>query len=382
MSTSGPSQQQNQNQAQSSTTGPWAPAVPALTNVLNAIQGYDPTASGSQNAAANYAVNAANTIPFQGPQVTGALNQLYGSTTAPQQSTLANAYSGLQGALGSNGQISGALSPYLASGYTNPMTAPGIGDSLQALNQQITGQVGGYAAAQGRPLGTNAASGEALARGLAQGEAPVLTNEYNALTGQQMNAAGMLGSNASTLYNAGSNTAGQSAQLAQIPLQNFLAAINATPAAATAVTTPAQTQLSAATQQQQLPLQNIQALLAPLLGVSSLGGTSSGTGSTSGTTTTSQPLINTLLSALALGVGAVKSDVRSKTDVRPVGMLNNSLPVYSFRYKSDPTRTHHIGLLAQEVEQVMPEAVVEDREGTKYVNYELATRPAANVMPA
>lgn len=64
------------------------------------------------------------------------------------------------------------------------------------------------------------------------------------------------------------------------------------------------------------------------------------------------------------------SDARAKEDIRPVGQLNNGLPVYSYRYKGDP-RTQ-IGLLAQEVAQVKPEAVSEMGGGLLGVNYAAA----------
>jgi hypothetical protein len=47
------------------------------------------------------------------------------------------------------------------------------------------------------------------------------------------------------------------------------------------------------------------------------------------------------------------------------------LPIYSFRYNGDLTNHVHIGLMAQDVELVKPEAVV-TIDGVKHVNYELA----------
>jgi hypothetical protein len=72
-----------------------------------------------------------------------------------------------------------------------------------------------------------------------------------------------------------------------------------------------------------------------------------------------------ILSALGL------SDVRAKRDIEPVGKLYNGLCVYRYRYKGD--ENYQIGLIAQEVEQVRPDAVKEI-DGTKYVNYELAVK--------
>ena len=70
------------------------------------------------------------------------------------------------------------------------------------------------------------------------------------------------------------------------------------------------------------------------------------------------------LSALALA-----SDRRLKTDISPVGSLANGLPVYLFRYKSGGPM--QIGLMADDVEKVCPEAVHEI-DGFKAVNYAMA----------
>jgi hypothetical protein len=63
------------------------------------------------------------------------------------------------------------------------------------------------------------------------------------------------------------------------------------------------------------------------------------------------------------------SDERVKDKIRQVGTLHNGLPVYAYRYVTGgPTM---IGVMAQDVEQVKPEAVVEVN-GVKLVNYDLA----------
>src|SRR5262249_3357288 len=57
--------------------------------------------------------------------------------------------------------------------------------------------------------------------------------------------------------------------------------------------------------------------------------------------------------------GWTYSDRRLKKDVHRIGMLFDDTPVYSYRYKDDPTRTPQIGVLAQDVEKRRPDAVVE-----------------------
>lgn len=69
----------------------------------------------------------------------------------------------------------------------------------------------------------------------------------------------------------------------------------------------------------------------------------------------------------ALGGAAIlASDRRLKTDIKRVGELDSGLPVYTFRYKSGgPVQ---MGVMAQDVEKTMPEAVHE-MNGMKAVDY-------------
>jgi len=63
------------------------------------------------------------------------------------------------------------------------------------------------------------------------------------------------------------------------------------------------------------------------------------------------------LGSLASGVSKLTSDRRLKTDLREVGETRAGIPIYTFRYKGDPTRRIHMGVVAQEVEKKRPDAV-------------------------
>lgn len=73
-----------------------------------------------------------------------------------------------------------------------------------------------------------------------------------------------------------------------------------------------------------------------------------------------------------LGVGLkLFSDERLKTEIVRVGELDNGLPVYKYRYiTGGPTQ---IGLMAQDVELLHPEAVGLHSNGFKMVDYAAAT---------
>jgi hypothetical protein len=69
-----------------------------------------------------------------------------------------------------------------------------------------------------------------------------------------------------------------------------------------------------------------------------------------------------------LGMMGVFSDERVKEDIQPVGETYEGLPIYTYKYKwGGPT---HMGVMAQEVEQVHPEAVG-NIGGVKTVRYDL-----------
>ena len=64
---------------------------------------------------------------------------------------------------------------------------------------------------------------------------------------------------------------------------------------------------------------------------------------------------NTMGGLFGLGASAIMSDVRLKTDIRRVGTTDAGLPVYTYRYRGRPEV--HMGVMAQDVEQVFPAAV-------------------------
>ncbi len=70
--------------------------------------------------------------------------------------------------------------------------------------------------------------------------------------------------------------------------------------------------------------------------------------------------------------GAI-SDRRLKTDIVQVGMLRAGIPLYRFRYIGRDEV--HVGVMAQDVLPVVPEAVITDASGFMRVDYRrLGTR--------
>jgi hypothetical protein len=69
------------------------------------------------------------------------------------------------------------------------------------------------------------------------------------------------------------------------------------------------------------------------------------------------------------------SDAAIKENIRQVGVLGNGLGVYEYEYKPAYKDTwghgRQIGVMAQEVEQIIPEAVSVHPDGYKMVNYSM-----------
>jgi hypothetical protein len=87
------------------------------------------------------------------------------------------------------------------------------------------------------------------------------------------------------------------------------------------------------------------------------------------------------MGALLGGAGALLgfSDERLKDDIEKVGELFDGQNIYRYRYKGDDR--HHIGLIAQEVEEREPDAVNDNHMGTPFkgVDYKRATNWAAEL---
>ena len=86
------------------------------------------------------------------------------------------------------------------------------------------------------------------------------------------------------------------------------------------------------------------------------------------TTKQSQPWGQALLQGLSNGAqAAMMSDARLKEDIREVGITNAGLPVYTYRYKGEPTV--HMGVMAQDVANSQPDALGPVIGGYMTVNY-------------
>ena len=79
---------------------------------------------------------------------------------------------------------------------------------------------------------------------------------------------------------------------------------------------------------------------------------------------------NQLMGGLFSFGASMLSDRRAKTNIKKIGKTDDGLNLYSYRYKAGgPTQ---VGLMAQEVAKVKPEAVTKTPSGLFAVNYDMA----------
>ena len=328
---------------------------------------------------------------------TGALNTLAGNAAAgnPYANSIGDLASQLLaggGAMDQSGQLQGGLDAYRQQ--LNPYASGSMVGNNAALQNQldtvandVSGRVNSMFVGGGRSF--SGANLNSLARGIMEGSAPILANQYNQDVANQLNAAGQL-------YGAGNTTSGLLGGLRQQDLQNRSAGIDASTAALQSRDSAANRALEVEAMRRNLPVQNYSSLLGTSAPVGQARGKTSGTQTTSGGESTMGSILGGvgllgqlggfgkggwLLgsggSGLLGGLGSLLlSDERAKEDIHKVGKLADGQNVYSYRYKADGSGTTHIGLMAQEVEKRTPDAVHEI-DGVKLVDYEAATRNAA-----
>ena len=115
--------------------------------------------------------------------------------------------------------------------------------------------------------------------------------------------------------------------------------------------------------------------LAQLLSNLAIQQGSAGTGQTSGSQFLNNQGILSDIARIAEGAGTAvaASDARLKKNIKKVGKLPNGLGVYIWEWKDIAKAVDGakmtIGVIAQEVQKIMPEAIVVDKTGYLKVNY-------------
>jgi hypothetical protein len=257
-----------QQTSQQSQLTPWAPAAGQIQGILAGLNPSVANLAGTPAVNSAYSAliaNASNPNPL-GPLAMGAATSLLGG---------GQNYGAASNILNSSyNRASTALSPYTSGSALDPGSNPALAQQLATVRQDVANSVNPMFAAAGR-LGSPD-NYQALARGIAQGETPILQNAAsNQLNAINM-ANGAAGSTASGLVGSDTANAGILGQ----GIGNAAAAYGAQNLAPQAL-------LSAALGQQNLPTQTAQQLMGILGPLAGQFGTQTGNSSSVGTSTMS-----------------------------------------------------------------------------------------------
>lgn len=318
-------------------------------------QGYDATDAGSQGYTASSLLEGLDKYksPYEADVVNSALSDFdYGAGATRAQQALDEARSGAFG--GSGAAITRAL--------TESDLARGRASTSAQLRDQMFTRATGLSATdagfrnQAAAFGANAANQAALANAAAR-------NQAAAFGAQAQNEAGR--------YNAGAQDTALARQLAA---GNSLASLGETMGADQRQNIALQGALGADQQalnqaRAQAPLSVLQQIAATYGGMPlNLLSGETVTGSGTSTSKTSDPWGTAANIFRAAGPTMMAfSDRRLKTDIEKIGEREDGLGVYVYRYLWSPVR--FIGVMAQEVLKVKPEAVIHTPSGYMAVNY-------------
>jgi hypothetical protein len=320
----------------------------------------------------------------------------YGGNTSPADTTgaigantantgysaLSSALSGLKGFSPSGGTDSNiaAATAYANNPATDGMIDASMRDARRSVSEQALPQIARGAATSGNTMSSRRAISEGLVeRGLADKTADVSANirgqqfdnglklaesgrQYdNSAIVDAMKAAGSMGGSA---IGTGLNGIGAGIDQAKGLFDIANAGGAGQQASGQAAIDNAKGMSEYGVDRNQKALQDF----FSIIGANNWGGTQQGT------QTSTPSTWSTIGSGLGLASSFMKlSDRRLKTDIKCIGQADNGLPLYTFRYLHDPEQKLEVGLMAQDVEKVKPEAITRIG-GIMHVNYELALR--------
>lgn len=273
--------EQKQTTNSTSQATPYAPAQGSIDAILKQLNEQVPKAglnSTESGALDTLSANAQAGNPFTG-KITGlATDLLNGGGAKANDNNLTANFS----------DYKGLLSPYASGSMIG--NNPALKAQLDQIASDVSNQVNGQFAAAGRDF--SGMNQQTLARGIAQGTAPVIAAQYNADVDRALGAA-------NSIYGAGNTTYGLLNNTNQQDLTNRQAGIDVGSSALQARDSGANQLLNIEAQKRGIPVSN----LTTLLGAVSPVAQAFGTQTQNSTTTSQQPLLNTLIGGLTGGLG-------------------------------------------------------------------------------
>ena len=328
-----------------SKSDPWAPTIPYLKDYLGEVGNLD---TSGPTAGQTGAANTLKDIYSQGNPYAGQISSVANDTLAgvPSQSgQVGEAY----------GALKEQLTPYASGKNLDFKNNPYIQDMLANVSNRAAQQINAQYAASGRDPTGAGSNPELVSRGITEATLPILANLYSQQQANQLAAA-------NSLYNAGAQTGQLMQGLDQSALAARAAGVPLAQSSLEAQTWAPQQLFNLEQTMHDIPANQLAQQGNLLIPVAQLGQQSAGTSKTNG-----------------WGFGVSLSDERYKEDLVKVGTLADGTPIYRFRYKGEDTV--RIGVSAQDLEDITPEAVHEvgtpEGDTVKYVDLDAATRRSA-----
>jgi hypothetical protein len=258
--------------------------MPAVNGMLGQVStGLNHTAlTGTETGAINTLEANAPSASQYAPQIgANATNLLNGGGAQNQNPMLNAAYKNYYA----------QTNPLASNTNYDPMQTPGLGTQLQGIQNNVQNSVNGQFAAAGRDM--SGMNQQQLAYGIAQGEAPVITNQYNQNVQNQQGAA-------QGQYNAGNTTAGALDTTNAAANANTQTGTQAATDATTAQNASANAELSAEAARRGIPVQALGLLAQIGIPIAGLGTQTSGTQTGSNTMSGAQQF-----GTIANGIGSM-----------------------------------------------------------------------------
>lgn len=263
------------SQTTKSKTNPWEPTIPGLKGIIGQIEPRleNTGLTGFESGAINSLLSNAQGGNLYAPQISNLAGDLFGGGI--DRTGMVNQ---------SYGDLQSSLTPFARGDFLDPTSNP----FYQTVSNDVANRVNSMFAGAGRDL--SPAHTQTLARGIAEGTAPLYENER----ARQLGAI-------SAMFGGGLQSSGLLSALDQTSLANRQAGIGASTAAMQAADQGPNQILAAEALRRGLPLENIGALESLLVPIAQLGGQQKST--TTGTT--SQPLGQQLVGGAIGGAGVL-----------------------------------------------------------------------------
>jgi hypothetical protein len=290
------------SQVQTRALAPWAGTEDLLGSILGRL-GDIPTGLTAAEDAALRSLSglAAAGNPYAGA-IGGAASELLGG--GPDRTPMINdAYQ----------QYQRALQPFASGAHVDPSANPFYSTVADTIGTDVENRLKGMYAGSGRDPAGAGNYGYNLARGIAEGTAPVFQNQYNLERGRQLDAI-------TGMYGAGNTTGGLLSSLDRARLANMQAGIGAADAALNAQMWGPTQMLAVEAQRRGIPLQALAAQYGMVLPAAQAFGTQTGSGTSAGASS-GQSASSSAGTSTSRSVGSDTSQTTQSTPFNPLSLL-------------------------------------------------------------